>query len=380
MKKIDWTKLALIALRANRVPLVWGGPGIGKTKRIETEIHRQLCPDKPFVAVAPSLSDPTDATGMLAVVQDRVVRLLPEALKPLIDSRGGLLFIDELTTATQATQAAYLKVTQDRWVGDTKLPDDVRIIIAANPADIAAGGAELVVPMANRVVHINAEAPEPEGWAAWLTTELTRDAQDRFVAAAFGSYIEKSGSGALYAFPEDEGERAKAWPSPRTWHAAAAVYAEALRSGEPAAGFTLVAGCVGVGAAKEVISYIENLDLPDADAVLTGTVKWTPEAARADKASVMLALLCRRAFELAADRDPARTKAQRESIVQTAWEAVKAACEVGLADIAYRHVGPLSNWRIQLSGEMLARFPAEQEVEVKYGFAIRAAGRQTKAA
>ncbi len=367
--KIKWTKLAYLALQANRVPLVWGGPGIGKTDQAESEVHARYWggdPDAPFVAVSPALSDPTDATGPLAVVGDKAVRLLPEALKPLFDAGRGTFFIDELTTATQATQAAFLRVVQNRVVGDQKFPDDVRIIMAANPADIAAGGSELVAPLANRAVHIHADAPEATDWKIWLAGKLIDSAAERRAAALVGAFI-GSHSSRLYAFPEDESKRASAWPSPRTWHAAADCLAAAIEAGEEVASLELVAGCVGSSVAQEFATFMANADLPDARDLLLGKVSWTPERHRVDKASAVL-----QSIATEAAYGPWANAKERAEAVEKAWEIIDGACNVGLTDSAYSAVVPLNTWRLTKSGAPRALGAAEGRVGPRFGAILKA--------
>jgi hypothetical protein len=367
--KVKWTKLAYLALQANRVPLVWGGPGIGKTDQAESEVHQRYWAgdaEAPFVGVSPALSDPTDATGPLAVVADKAVRLLPEVMRPLFDAGRGTFFIDELTTATAATQAAFLRVVQNRIVGDQKFPDDVRIIMAANPADIAAGGSELVAPMANRVVHLKADAPEATDWKIWLASKLIDSASERRAAALIGAFI-GSHSSRLYAFPEDEGKRASAWPSPRTWHAAADCYAAAIEAGEEGATLELVAGCVGTDVAQEFAAFVANADLPDARELLTGKVSWSPERHRVDRASAVL-----QSIATEAAYGPWGTAKERAEVVERAWEIIEGACNVGLTDSAYSAVVPLNTWRLTKSGAPRALGASELKVGPRFASILKA--------
>jgi hypothetical protein len=375
--KNDWTKLAYVALRANRVPMVWGGPGIGKTDRAENEVHRRFWandPSAPFVAVAPALSDPTDATGPMAVIAgadgaEKAVRLLPEVLRPLVDSGKGTFFIDEFSTATAATQAAFLRVVQNRVVGDTKLPDPVRIIMAANPADIAAGGSEMVTPMANRVVHMEAQAPEARDWGVWLSGKLIDSTGKRRAAALIAAYM-NAHSARLYALPEDESKRASAWPSPRSWHSAADCYGAAIDENEESLLLDLVAGCVGPSAAQEFATFVANADLPDALSVLSGAVSWAPERHRVDRASAVLQSIATEAAHGAW-----KDAATRAAMVERAWELVETACNAGLSDVAYPAVVPLNVWRLTKSGAPRALGAAEGRVGPRFGH-ILAAGRK----
>lgn len=357
MATASWTKLALLALKAGKVPLILGGPGIGKTKMIETVIHAALHEEAPFVVVSPALSDPTDAVGPLAVVHEKAVRLIPEVMKPLIAAGRGTLFIDEVTTATQATQAAFLRLTQDRVCGDTHLPDGVVVILAANPADIAAGGSELVAPLANRLVHIKADPPTVQAWNAFLMGELIATEEQRTTAALFTSFLAAK-SNLLYALPEDEGKRAEAWPSPRSWHNAALCYAQAVHDGDKAAGLELIAGCVGAAAATSIVAYLKNMDLPNARELLTGRIAWDADPARLDITRAVMASVVTEALN-----GPAETLDERSRLVEAAWNVIEGAVEKGSAsDAAYAVVKDLDNWRLRKSGAARARFDAEQRL------------------
>ena len=61
----------------------------------------------------------------------------------LAEAGRGLLFLDELSTAPPAVQAALLRVVLERVVGDLTLPDEVAVVAAANPPDQAADGWDL---------------------------------------------------------------------------------------------------------------------------------------------------------------------------------------------------------------------------------------------
>ena len=103
----NWTRLTLLSLRAGHVPLIWGGPGIGKTEMIHDEVHTPYWGSRsaPFLTIIPAQRDPTDASGMQFVVDGEVRSLLPDYGRTLIKEGVGTLFIDELTGGTPATRA-----------------------------------------------------------------------------------------------------------------------------------------------------------------------------------------------------------------------------------------------------------------------------------
>ncbi|MGB8879291.1 MAG: MoxR family ATPase, partial [Solirubrobacteraceae bacterium] len=141
-----------VAVSAGVPVLLWGSPGTGKTSAV-LALGEAL--EWPVETVIGSIREPSDFAG-LPVVIDGSVRLSPPAWATRLSASGvGLLFLDELTTAPPAVQAAMLRVVLERVVGDARLPPGVRVVAAANPPDEAADGWELAAPLANRLVHLD---------------------------------------------------------------------------------------------------------------------------------------------------------------------------------------------------------------------------------
>ena len=137
---------------AARVPvLLWGAPGTGKTSAIRAMAQTMGLPCETVIA---SIREPSDFAGLPIVVGDGVRFAPPAWARRLAEAGHGLLFLDELSTAPPAVQAALLRVVLERAVGDLTLPDAVAVVAAANPPEQAADGWDLSAPLANRLCHL----------------------------------------------------------------------------------------------------------------------------------------------------------------------------------------------------------------------------------
>ncbi len=108
---------------AARVPvLLWGAPGTGKTSAIRAMAGAMGLPCETVIA---SIREPSDFAGLPIVVGGEVRFAPPAWARRLAEAGRGLLFLDELSTAPPAVQAALLRVVLERAVGDLTLPDEV---------------------------------------------------------------------------------------------------------------------------------------------------------------------------------------------------------------------------------------------------------------
>src|SRR3984885_1975060 len=121
-----------IAISAGVPVLLWGSPGTGKTSAVLGLAERSGWPCEVVIG---SIREPTDFGGLPVVVEGEVRLAPPSWAKRLVAAGYGLLFLDELTTAPPAVQAAMLRVVLERVVGDLVLPEDVRVVAAANPPE-----------------------------------------------------------------------------------------------------------------------------------------------------------------------------------------------------------------------------------------------------
>ncbi len=276
-----------------RVPvLLWGSPGTGKTSLVRALGHAL---GWPVEIVIGSIREPADFAGLPVVAGGSVEMAPPSWARRLGDAGIGLLFLDELTTAPPAVQAAMLRVVLERVVGDLALPDDVRVVAAANPPNEAADGWELAAPLANRLVHldwpVDARAVA-SGLAVGFpapTPVLTRHptpAQDAAARAAVAAFLQVRPTLTLQV--PASAAVSRGWPSPRSWEAVSTLLAacDAGAASEEARA-ALVMGAVGEGPGLEFLSWLAHADLPDPEAVLADPDTFTlPE--RSDRAYAAL--------------------------------------------------------------------------------------------
>lgn len=252
--------------------LVWGPPGVGKSATV-AHLARQM--GYTMETVIASIREPADFSG-LPVLSDDGVRMEPPAWAVRLAQAGrGILFLDEISTAPPAVQAALLRVVLERAVGDVELSSGVAVVAAANPPEWAAGGWELSPPLANRFIHIEWTL-EALDWANSFPSywgeppqlpDVDSDAWARARAMVAG-YIHRRPDH-LLQLPDSAAQAGRAWASPRSWDAASRVLAVVLQSGgRPEDATTLIAGAIGK-VAIEFVSWAKEYDLPDPREVLS---------------------------------------------------------------------------------------------------------------
>jgi len=260
---------------AARVPvLLWGPPGTGKTSAVRAMADAMGWPCETVIA---SIREPSDFAGLPVVSGGQVHFAAPRWAQRLSDAGGGLLFLDEISTAPPAVQAALLRVVLERVVGDVDLPDGVVVVAAANPPEQTADGWDLSAPLANRFCHLSWEV-EPQafaqgmagGWPAPQLPSLPEDWESRLphfrsLVAAFVTVR----PGLTCEVPTDAARAGRGWPSPRTWEMASRLWAAAMAAGASTEAETaLVTGAVGDGAGVELLMWHEEMDLPDPEDLL----------------------------------------------------------------------------------------------------------------
>lgn len=271
-----------LALEMREPILLWGDPGIGKTALVNA-IGAVL--GRPVFEIIVSLHEPTDFTGLPALVEtgvdgQKVMRFFPmEQIIRLVESRYGIAFLDEFSNGSMDIQKAVMQFSHARRAGYVDLPPAVSLAAAANPPESNAGGGDLTPALANRWLHLEMEL-DADAWTSgmdsgWPAPDLYRlpmgwERGKPAATALVTGFIRKAGKSLLHAMPKSGSREAgRAWPSPRTWDKVISIEAACTAAlADDQTRELLVAGAVGQGAAHEYATYRKDRDLPSAQDVL----------------------------------------------------------------------------------------------------------------
>jgi MoxR-like ATPase len=251
---------ALLALIGERVPLhIWGPCGVGKS-----QIVFQVADDtqREFRDVRAGQLDPVDLRGLPRIASHQTEWAPPKFLPT---SGKGILFLDELTSAPQMTQAACYQLVLDRRLGEYVLPDGWVVIAAGNPASERGVHFSMPRPLRNRFVHLHLEADLPE-WCRWA-----------FRAGIRSEIIAFLRFKPALLHDADATSDQNAWPTPRSWEMASNVLkGTASKTGTLAAETEaqLLEGTIGPAATAEFVGFLRLFrQLPSIDEILLNPEK-----------------------------------------------------------------------------------------------------------
>ena len=240
---------SIVRAIGQQVPLhIWGAPGVGKSQ-IVARVARDLGYD--FLDVRASQLDPVDWRGIPHVEAGETAWAVPRFLPK---HGRGILFLDELTSAPQLTQAACYQLVLDRRLGEYSVPPEWVVLAAGNPASDRGVHFSMPRPLRGRFVHVTLDTDLPE-WCQWA---LKANILPEVIAFLRFKPDLLHQPGALDA---------NAWPTPRSWEMASKV----LRGSQGASAaleFELLAGTIGEGAAGELTAFLRLYrELPAIDQI-----------------------------------------------------------------------------------------------------------------
>jgi hypothetical protein len=232
----------------DRPSMIWGPPGVGKSDlvgQVAEQIGKEL-KDKNFglIDFRMALRDPTDIKGFpMPDAKTQTMKFFRDGELPR-DGRG-ILFMDELPSATPATQAAGMQLTLGRRIGDYELPKGWTIFAAGNRQSDRGVVHAMPSPLANRMTHFEYDV-EPKDWVQWA---LDHDVSPELIA-----FIRFKPS---LLFDFDPKKSSKAFPTPRSWVATE----DFAKSNDPdQVKFECIKGTVGDGPGAEYWGFLKMID------------------------------------------------------------------------------------------------------------------------
>jgi hypothetical protein len=169
MREVTIARAAVLArykIAKRHSVFLWGAPGIGKS-----DVVRQIAKELGWALIEfrANLREPVDCRGIpVADLATGVTKwLVPDEL-PRADRDGefGILFLDELNTASPQMQAALFQLVLERRLGDYKLPDGWTIIAAGNRVSDRASAQRMPSALKNRFAHFHI-VPDVNAWVVW---------------------------------------------------------------------------------------------------------------------------------------------------------------------------------------------------------------------
>ncbi len=242
--------------------MLWGPPGVGKSQIVGEVAERHRVP---VIDVRLSQMEPSDLRGIPFRSGEHVEWAVP-AMLPDADRHGpqGILFLDEITSATPTVSAAAYQLILDRRLGHYQVPVGWAIFAAGNRQGDRGVTYAMPAPLANRFAHFEFDV-NLDDWVAWA---YAHGIDERVIAfLRFRPEL-------LFDF--DPAHNPVAFPSPRSWEFAHRALQKFGDHPDVLAGS--LQACVGPAAGIELHAFVENLDqLPDVDAILRGETVSVPE-------------------------------------------------------------------------------------------------------
>lgn len=238
--------------REHRIPaFIWGAPGIGKSEMVGGIAKDEGINMIDFRA---ALRNPVDLMGIPSPdkAHKKTVWLSPAELPDeKRDGKKGILFLDELNTATPQVQNACLGLVLDRRIGDYVLPEGWDIVAAGNRQSDRTGVQRMMRALANRFAHIDM-VPDHKVWVE----DYGLDNCDPLLCAFIRSFPDH--------FHNMETVDERMYPTARAWSRV-----DKLLDQPSQIRFSLVAGLVGTQAAIDLEGFIQLWHkMPDIDDIL----------------------------------------------------------------------------------------------------------------
>lgn len=267
MRPSQIEKALLTCLQASQPVMIHGSPGVGKSdvvRRVAKTLNLRV------IDLRLSQLDPVDLRGVPSVDRDKKATHGTTSWNTpnFFPTDGeGILFLDEINSAAQATQAAAYQLVLDRRLGDYELPPGWKVIAAGNRTTDRAIVNQMSTALKNRFVHLEYEVNN-EDWCNWaLQSAISVEVLGfiRFRPMHLNEFEVRNKT-------KEENTRqqnlknAKAFATPRSWE-----FLDRVLKQKPdqEVEYELYSGIVGEGCAAEFMGYLKYYrNLPNLDALL----------------------------------------------------------------------------------------------------------------
>jgi len=255
----------LKAFSKRRPIFLWGPAGIGKSELAQGIVDSGDLGNAMLIDLRMALMEPTDIKGIPYFNKDlSVMDWAPPIDLPsqeLADQYDTIvLFLDELNSAPQSTQAAAYQLVLNGKVGKYVLPKNVVIIAAGNRETDEGVTYRMPAPLSNRFVHLEMRVD----YDSWLEWAVNNNIHSDVIAHIT---VHKQD---LFDF--DPRSSSRSFATPRSWTFVSDLIEDGDLDNETLA--DLVSGAVGEGVGVKFMATMKNSGkLPNPSDVLAGKVK-----------------------------------------------------------------------------------------------------------
>lgn len=337
--------------------LAWvAPPGVGKTTFARAVGNALEVAEDHFLRWSVGQHGPEDFNGLAMPTPKGLVYDPAASVRHISDGKPGMWMFDELTNATRSTQAGCLKVLDERWVGDFRLPDSVKLIMAMNEPEHAADAQDISKPLANRTVWLNFLPPTPKDHVLFMqgtrgvTLDLPKWDKDAWltarseVVAIYTAFMlpppEGMGLGVVLEDASSDQVISRfplAYATPRSWEYALNLAATCRLFGDTEAMATLMTGTIGEPQGLAFMGFYNDQDLIPIAMLRERPSLWRPDPKRMDRTFTQLMAVAMAATDA---RLPEKEKGDWWN---WGWEIIKLTLDAGAGDdlclVAGQHLG-----------------------------------------